>query len=217
MAAMDDYEQPIGIEINEVPIGTSLYLESHVRFVSGSVFPPIWIGRRSYVNDAIIREGTKIGRYCSIARRVTIGAQSHPMSWLSTHPFQKEGRFYKPGLAFSLNETIIGSDVWICDNAIITAGVTIGDGAVVAAGAVVTNNVAPYTVVGGVPARTIKTRFTESVIARLVELKWWEIDESFLERLPFDDIDKCIEILTEQHQIDDLRRPISFFEVKVGG
>lgn len=74
-------------------------------------------------------------------------------------------------------DIVIGNDVWIGYEAVILAGVTIGDGAVIGARAVVTKDVAPYTVVGGVPARPIKKRFLDGTIQRLLELRWWDWPE----------------------------------------
>ena len=69
---------------------------------------------------------------------------------------------------------MIGSDVWIGYEAVIMAGVTIGDGAVIGTRAVVTRDVPPYTIVGGIPARPIKKRFSEEIIASLLEIRWWD-------------------------------------------
>lgn len=71
-------------------------------------------------------------------------------------------------------DIVIGNDVWIGYEAVVMAGVTIGDGAIIGARAVVTKDVPPYTIVGGVPARKIRRRFSDNVIARLLELKWWD-------------------------------------------
>ncbi|WP_083919386.1 CatB-related O-acetyltransferase [Methylosinus sp. LW4] len=208
---MNDYDEALGIVVT-MTVGNPIYVESYVRLVSGTVFPPAWFGRRSYVNDAVIREGTRIGRYCSIARRVTIGAQRHPLSWLSTHPFQKEGRFSESGREFLVSPTTIGSDVWICENAVITAGVTIGDGAVIGAGAVVTHDVPSYAVVAGVPAREIRRRFDDLTVSRLCATRWWEIDEEFLITLPFEDVEKCLDLIDGAFDLDSMRRPMKFNE-----
>lgn len=74
-------------------------------------------------------------------------------------------------------------------------GVHIADGAIIAAGAVVTKDVPPYAIVGGVPAKIIKYRFDEETIRRLLAVKWWDKDINFIKRLPFNDINKCLDIL----------------------
>ena len=71
-------------------------------------------------------------------------------------------------------DIVIGNDVWIGYEAVILAGVTIGDGAIIGARAVVTKDVPPYTIVGGVPAKPIRKRFSDSDISRLLELRWWD-------------------------------------------
>jgi acetyltransferase-like isoleucine patch superfamily enzyme len=189
--------------------GRPLYVEPFVKLVGGAVFAPVWIGRRSYANDALIREQTKIGRYCSIGRRVTIGAQNHPLNWLSTHPFQKE----KGDTGFQIQSTTIGNDVWICDNAIVRCGVKVGDGAVVAAGAVVTKDVAPYTIVGGVPAKKLGQRFDDTVIRRLLRLRWWDLSEKLIIALQYDSIDQCLDALENIKDIDRCRSVNEFISV----
>ena len=79
-------------------------------------------------------------------------------------------------------DTVIGNDVWIGQNAVILPGVTIGRHCVVAAGAVVTKDVPPYAIVGGIPARIIRYRFSDEQIARLEESKWWEKNDEWLQQ-----------------------------------
>ena len=133
----------------------------------------------------------EIGKFCSIATGVKIGIAGHPTNLLSTNSI-----FY---LDNSLNEkfknkieytpythTIIGNDVWIGEKALIMSGVTIGDGAIIAAHAVVTKDVPPYSIVGGVPAKVIKYRFSEDVIEKLLDLKWWNMtDEEIIAHKEF--------------------------------
>ncbi|MET0986975.1 MAG: CatB-related O-acetyltransferase [Steroidobacteraceae bacterium] len=135
----------------------------------------------------------RIGRFCSIAEGVVAGAYEHPMQWLSSHPFlftgpEREGIFY--GFAeyarlatdrsrvaeINPAQTILGHDVWVGAGAFIKRGVTIGDGAIVAANSVVTRDVPPYAIVGGVPAKILRYRFPETTVERLLQLKWWNYD-----------------------------------------
>ena len=127
----------------------------------------------------------KVGRYCSIAPFVRTSSGTHPTKdWVSTHPafFSPKhfcGLSYVNELLFEENtkEVEIGNDVWVGSNALILGGVKIGDGAIVAAGAVVTKDVPPYAIVGGVPAKIIRYRFSEDEIQRLCEIKWWNLPQ----------------------------------------
>ena len=153
------------------------------------------IKTRSYINSSSVVNNAFIGAYTSIGSNVKIGLGSHPTSLFSTHPI-----FYseKASISFMFKgvptnkfkasytefpRTIIGSDVWIGDNAIVIGGVEIGHGSVIAAGSVVTKKVEPYSVVGGVPAKVIKYRFNDKTIRYLLETSWWEIEEKYLFRL----------------------------------
>lgn len=129
-----------------------------------------------------------IGRYCSIASEVCTISGRHPTSdWVSTSPvfYSNEcqcGMSYASEKLFdeSSKKTIIGNDVWIGARAIILSGVKIGDGAIIAAGAVVTKDVEPYTIAGGVPAKPIRKRFTDEQIDALINLKWWDKDDMWM-------------------------------------
>jgi len=116
-----------------------------------------------------------IGRYCSFAYDVKIIASGeHDYRAVANFPFY--AHFLKKGIerdTFTKGEVRIGNDVWIGARATILSGVEIGDGAVVAAGAVVTKNIPPYAIVGGVPAKLIKYRFPEEVVNDLLKIKWW--------------------------------------------
>lgn len=122
-----------------------------------------------------------IGNFCSIACGVKFlfNSANHTLKSLSTYPFAlmyDEWNMDKKDVAKGWDnkgDIIIGNDVWIGYNAIIMAGVKIGDGAIVAAGAVVVKDVAPYTIVGGVPAKMIRKRFSAETIAILQNLQWW--------------------------------------------
>ncbi len=165
------------------------------------------IGYYSYVGKdvEIANRETTIGKYCSIARHACIGTSQHPTGFLSTHPVMFLEMPYGPTLPPESRckydgmkpPCHIGNDVWIGRNAIVMDGVTIGDGAIVAAGAVVTKDVPPYAIVGGVPAKLIRYRFSPEIIAALLELRWWDLPMERWKDLPFDDVPRCVEELRE--------------------
>lgn len=126
-----------------------------------------------------------IGKYCSIACGVKFlfNSANHTMTSLSTYPFPlffEEWELEKKCVTEAWDnkgDIIIGNDVWIGYEAVILAGVTIGDGAIIGTRAVVTKDVQPYTIVGGVPAKTIKKRYSNETIDELLRMKWWEWSE----------------------------------------
>ena len=122
-----------------------------------------------------------IGKFCSIAcgAKFLFNSANHTMDSLSTYPFPlffEEWELEKKDVAKSWDnkgDIIIGNDVWIGYEAVILAGVTIGNGAIIGARAVVTKDVPPYTIVGGVPAKPIKKRFDNKTISELLDIQWW--------------------------------------------
>ncbi len=129
-----------------------------------------------------------IGRYCCISGDIDWGGEAHPMDWVSTFPLTYDenplpgvGNFFRSqGVSIerepfesSVRPIVIGNDVWIGRGAFISGGVRIGDGAVIAARAVVTKDVPPYAIVGGTPARVIRMRFSDDIVARLLKTQWW--------------------------------------------
>ena len=134
----------------------------------------------------INRDRLIIGKFCSIAcgAKFLFNSANHTLSSLSTYPFPlffEEWGLEKRNVAESWDnkgDIVLGNDVWIGYEAVIMAGVTIGDGAIIGARAVVTKDVPPYTVDGGIPAKPIKKRYPEETIAALSELKWWDWPEN---------------------------------------
>jgi acetyltransferase-like isoleucine patch superfamily enzyme len=165
-------------------LGRNVIFEGKNYLGSMSVLSDSTIGRMTYISSNCIVSNLKIGRYCSIAPGVKIGLGRHPLNeFYSTHPsFYRSNSLCGPGyternLYIDLVPTVIGNDVWIGANAVILDGINIADGAVIAAGAVVTKNVEPYAVVGGVPAKLLKYRFDVKTIETLLESRWWYKDE----------------------------------------
>lgn len=161
-------------------------LGDYIKVYRGAYLAACEIGDYSYIAGAKV-VNARVGRFCSVGPNAIIGGLGkHPIGYISTHPV-----FYslsaQCGTTFSdkdyFNESekvVIGNDVWIGVNAVILDGVNIGDGAVIAAGAVVTKDVPPYSIVGGVPATVIKKRFSEADIKILLEVRWWFWPESRL-------------------------------------
>ena len=132
----------------------------------------------------------KIGKFCSIAcgAKFLFTSGNHAMQSLSTYPFPiffEEWNLDARDICSAWDnkgDIIIGSDVWIGYEAVIMAGVTIGDGAIIATRAVVTKDVPPYTIVGGVPAKIIRKRFDDATIERFEKLRWWDWDAAKIQR-----------------------------------
>lgn len=131
------------------------------------------------------KEKLIIGKYCSIAcgAKFMFTSGNHKMASLSTYPFplfDEEWGLDGANItdAWDNNgDIVIGNDVWIGYEAVIMQGVHIGDGAIIGTRALVTKDVAPYTIVGGVPAREIRKRFSEGTIEKLLELQWWNWED----------------------------------------
>lgn len=126
-----------------------------------------------------------IGKFCSIAcgAKFLFNSANHKIAALSTYPFPlffEEWELEKKSVTDAWDnkgDIVIGNDVWIGYEAVILAGVTIGDGAIIGTRAVVTKDVSPYTIVGGVSAKPIRKRFDDETIAELLKLKWWDWSE----------------------------------------
>lgn len=146
------------------------------------------VGRGTY-GEPIIRhwgEPTtlKVGNYCSIAVNVKIFlGGNHRTDWITTYPFSvfRDSAKHIKGHPASRGDVIIGHDVWIGEGAVILSGVNIGNGAVIGAFAMVTRDVAPYTIVAGNPAKVIRKRFSDKDVAILQSLEWWYWDDPKLD------------------------------------
>ena len=183
--------------------GTSCFLKNE------STAPNISVGDYTYYDDsedptAFERKnvlfnwpefGDKliIGKFCALASgvRFIMGSANHRLCSVSTYPFSVFGGAWEENTPPHLSQlpfkgdTVVGNDVWIGREAVIMPGIKIGDGAIVAAYSVVTRDVAPYTLVGGNPARLIRHRFDEELTAMLLKLRWWDfMPEELVDFLP---------------------------------
>ena len=145
------------------------------------------VGAYSFVSAGTVVDNTSIGRFCCISDHCCIGLPVHDPHLLSMSPvFTVKNNAAKTSWLeqdfqdYESPPVTIGHDVWVGTHAISMGGLTIGDGPVVAAGAVVTNDVPPYAIVGGVPARLIKYRFTPETVSLIRQMAWWDQPESFL-------------------------------------
>ncbi|TWB07366.1 DapH/DapD/GlmU-related protein [Bradyrhizobium stylosanthis] len=170
----------------EAQIGRRCEILANTRIEYASLGDYSYLGENCEVADAAI------GKFTAIANSVRIGAPNHPMGRASQHRFTYVPEYYEASASRDRDffadrrgdRVIVGNDVWIGHAAILLPGVNVGDGAVIAAGAVVSRDVAPYTIVGGVPARPIRKRFDDAVAASLRRIAWWDWpDELIFERL----------------------------------
>jgi len=193
------------------------------------------IGAFTYLGGAesMFRHIARIGRFCSIAGGIQTGQVEHPVDMLSMHamlygdwrktwPDANEIETYYTengqqvaaairhagrSVAARNKKIMIGNDVWIGYGALIRRGVTIGDGAVIGSRAVVVNDVPPYAMVGGVPARIIKYRFPQEIIDRLLAIKWWDYGLTGLKDVDISRMPACLDQLEKNIQSLDPWRP----------
>ena len=160
----------------KVSVGEGCLLEGGV-LISGEA--PVTIGRFTSIlgpNTAIYarHNEVKIGSFCSIARNFDLQEFNHQIKRPTTYFIQKNFFGEKVKESNSKGPVTIGNDVWIGTKCTVLSGTTIGDGAVVAANSVVTTDVPPYSIVGGVPAKVIGQRFSEEIINELKRIQWWK-------------------------------------------
>lgn len=182
----------------------------------GGHFNEVTIGCYSYIAAQAAMSMVTIGRFCSIGPHLICGYGDHPTDFASTSPV-----FFSPekqcGVSFTRKKLFeerkpihIGHDVWIGARVFIRDGVKIGNGAVIAAGSVVVKDVPDYAIVGGMPAKLIRYRFNEEIIAELLKLKWWEWSEDKLRKAqPYMAQNNVLEFIEWASNIDKSQIPKS--------
>ncbi len=164
------------VKLRDVTVGTCCEIlgPSYLEYAT--------IGDYSYLGPDCSVADAEIGKFCAIAASVRIGPPNHPMDRPTLHRFTYCPEYYAPGVERDhrffaqrrADKVIIGHDVWIGHGVTVLPKVKVGDGAILAAGAVVTKDVPPYTIVGGVPAKPIRERFSRDIAARLQRIAWWD-------------------------------------------
>lgn len=177
-------------------ISENVILGKYSSIFKNTILDSCTIGNYTYIQKDSRIYNAQIGNFCSIAEQVIIGAANHRMDTPTTSSYLDSSMNYLPKTfeagAVKMAESkgvIIENDVWIGLRAIILDGVNIGSGAIIAAGAIVTKDVPPYSIVGGVPAKVIKQRFNEQIRNKLLDSKWWDKSEEWLEDHKYDLVD----------------------------
>ena len=173
----------------------STNFSTNIRIFKNTDVSKSLIGSYSYVSNDCILYKVKMGSFSSVGPRVEIIYGTHPVQFISTNPVFYSTRnqcgtsFVKKNLYPDFNlvpktgfSALIGNDVWIGYGAKIVEGITIGDGAIILAGAYVTKDVNPYSIVGGIPAKHIRFRFSEEERNMLLKFKWWEKDIDWIKK-----------------------------------
>jgi len=228
---LNDFFNSLGIDcINYRQLNIRSYIEIPTRIYKATI-NGCYIKAFSYFGRDVYIHDCEVGRYCSIAKSVNIGQGNHPISWLSSNPFQYQQSFrIRTGELFKFNteyheyyvpdtlrgkvkqeiykpKTKIGNDVWIGVGVMVLPGITIGNGAVIGAGSIVTKDIPPYAVAVGNPAKVIKYRFEKDIIERLQQLQWWDY-------APWDLHKYSIDFSNVENALDEIETRIQSGELK---
>lgn len=186
--------------------GSHLYAEAPIKVIGAlSVRTDTHVGAFTEFGKGVEIQSCRILRYAEIGPGCMLGALGHPTDWMSVSAFQYRREVWgwhpaadavevveaeQPGRRSFRGtrgdtEAVIGNDVWLGANVVVLKGVTIGDGSIVAANAVVTKDIPPYSIAGGLPARVIRPRFDDDLAADLADVRWWRFSPNQLSGVPF--------------------------------
>lgn len=177
----------------------------YTQILRGAKLNNVQVGKYSIIGKNCAITNATIGNYTCIGANTVIGLGQHPTNLITYHsifykknnwPWHEDWIKFPKGFQEQAQITI-GNNIWIGRNVIILDGVSIGDNSIVATGAVVTKNIPPFSVIGGVPAKIIKTLFDEEIRKRLLEIQWWN--------LPDEEISKVIDLFHIQNpSVEDI-------------
>lgn len=161
------------------PALRSCNIHNTSRVCSKSELSNVIMGKYSYIGNDCFMVNTKIGNFCSIADKCSIGGAMHPMDRVSSSPVFHEGKnimgkHFATYPTIKTPLTIVENDVWIGMGCYVKAGVTIHNGAIVGMGSVVTHDIPAYEIWAGNPARKIRSRFDEQTNKELLQTAWWD-------------------------------------------
>ncbi|USA52082.1 CatB-related O-acetyltransferase [Acinetobacter sp. C32I] len=199
-----------------INLNNDLRIEGYNNFYS-NILNLCTIGAFSY-SSSNLGYGVSIGRYSSLAANIKIMGAHHFPEWISTSPhfYAESYHSVDPQMVTHIHRTkrnvTIGNDVWIGADVVLKSDINIGDGAIIASNSIVTKDVPPYMIVGGNPAKIIRPRFSDDIIEKLIDLKWWRFHKKDLKGLMFDEPYLFIDSLRENIELEKLKEysPPSF-------
>ena len=212
-----DGAQTINCELgSNIVIGEDSFLKNckihdFVQINRRNIIEDVILGNGSYTGANTVFKHVTTGKYCSISWNVSATGNEHDYKKIASHPLasMKSFGFVEENTPLVYKQITLGNDVWIGANVCILPGVKIGDGAIIGAGGVVTKNIPDYAIAVGDPARVIKYRFDNQIIALLLETRWWD--------LPMEVIQKHIALFKDNMTVDIARKLLEISkEVKHG-
>lgn len=201
--SLSDSQLDDNVSIGDFSLIRNSVLDNKVEIGRRNTIDHANIGKATYTGEFCVAKYCSIGKYCAISWNVSIGGANHEINLLAVTPLNRIMDQPAKEYPSFIEETVrIGNDVWIAAGAHILRNVKIGDGAVIAANAVVTKDVPPYSVVGGVPAKVLYYRFSNEVIEQLLKIKWWDwSDEKIAKAKPLFQREVSMDLVRELKEL----------------